>query len=145
MGYGIIEGTNKIYCFCLKNELYLEQGLMLEAIYEQRTGPFHCKAITYNDEAIAVLIPDDHEGRFVYSGMLYIRPGFRKSGIGRELVKRSLSLAGDREVFWNPWDRVSTLFFQRLINEGILTENHFTPYRLKIMELGMKFVVATSH
>lgn len=144
MDYEIIEDTNKIYAVCLTHELYLEKGLMLEAIYEQRNGSFPCKAVRYKEHGIAVIVPEERGETFVYSGMLFTGPEIRKQGIGRELVKRAMALADTVPVYWNPWDVTSSLFFRSLIRDEILTNDNFTAYRHKLMELADKILADTA-
>lgn len=139
MGYNVIEGTNEIYRLCLEHELYLLKGKMLEGIYEQHTGEWPCKAIFYSPEgkdayqAVCVLIPEGDGGNFVYTAMLYVKKSLRGTGIAQRLVTEALALANEWKTLWCPWDFASGIFFQRLIDNDVLTEANFTPYRLSLL------------
>ena len=136
--YRALENTQEIYRLCLRDELYLRKGLMLEALDESRLLAKHCRAVFYSDgsegyQAVCVLVPGREDGVSFYTGMLYVKRTLRGTGIAQALVKRGIALAGEKITRWQPWDMASGIFFQRLLDSGVLSEENFTPYRLRIL------------
>lgn len=136
--YRVVENTHEIYLLCLRDELYLRKGLMLEALDESRMKVEQCRAVFYSDgsdgyQAVCVLVPGREDEVGYFTGMLYVKRTLRGTGIAQALVKRGIALAGERVTRWQPWDMASGIFFQRLLDSGVLSEENFTPYRLRIL------------
>lgn len=68
-----------------------------------------------------------------YKLMLYVNPNVRKLGLGKTIVGRLMRSADDSYVHCFPWSRESIMFYRKCIIAGILTEDNFPPFELRLI------------
>lgn len=126
-------GSKSIIARCEQDSLYHKTdttiGTMIPLLgWVEGTS----QALFAGNQGVICLIPWKED---YLDSMLFVTPSSRGTGLSTELVKSALSLASHRLVKFHPWDFGSSIFFHRLLQAGILTEENFSPYHYEQLHL----------